>query len=259
MLELAATRLAGDDGMPDLLVVGPSLGTSVESLWNTCAEQLGTRCDVVGWDLPGHGRSRVADGPFLMAELAQTVRDLATIAAAGRKTYYAGISLGGAVGFELGVDPGPFDRVASIASAPKIGEAVAWRERAELVRSAGTAALASSSAARWFSPGFAARRPETVRAFLTLLAGTDRLSYALACETLAEFDLRARLHEVKVPMLIAPGEEDVVIPPAVAKEAAEAVPGSVFRVLAGCGHLPSAEDPAAVAALLTDFIVQEVV
>lgn len=35
------TRLAGDAHAGDLFVVGPSLGTSVETLWGASARQLG--------------------------------------------------------------------------------------------------------------------------------------------------------------------------------------------------------------------------
>ncbi len=83
------------------------------------------------------------------------------------------------------------------------------------------------------------------------------LRLSVTCEALAHFDLRARLSEVKVPMLIAAGAADEVVPPAVANEAADAIPRSVFRVLAGCGHLPPAEDAATVAAVLSDFIAAQ--
>ena len=39
--ELAFTRLAGEAGRGHLLVVGPSLGTSVEALWGAAARVLG--------------------------------------------------------------------------------------------------------------------------------------------------------------------------------------------------------------------------
>ena len=53
---LTATTLGGRPDRP-LLVLGPSLGTSAETLWARCAARLDGRFHVVGWDLPGHGRS----------------------------------------------------------------------------------------------------------------------------------------------------------------------------------------------------------
>ena len=81
-----------------LLLVGPSLGTTAETLWRRCAERLGGRFHVVGWDLPGHGGTTPA-GPFEIAGLARTVLDLVD-----GPFYYAGDSAGGAVGLQILLD-----------------------------------------------------------------------------------------------------------------------------------------------------------
>ena len=74
-LDLTATQLTDPgDGLP-LLVVGPSIGTSVTALWSSCAARLAGRFHVVGWDLPGHGRSATTHEPFTMADLAAAVRE----------------------------------------------------------------------------------------------------------------------------------------------------------------------------------------
>jgi 3-oxoadipate enol-lactonase len=243
---LAATPLAGREG--DLLVVGPSLGTSVEALWTECALLLGDEFEVVGWDLPGHGRSAPASSAFTVDDLASAVRDLALDAAGDRHVWYAGISVGGAVGLQLALDPGPFGAVAALATAPKIGDPQSWRERADLVRRAGTAVMVAGSAERWFAPGFTDRRPEIAGALLTSLVDADPSSYAYTCEALAVHDLREIMGEAKVPLLVATGEHDPVV---TAEQAA--VPGTAVEVLNGCAHLPAAEDPQAVASLLRTF------
>jgi pimeloyl-ACP methyl ester carboxylesterase len=79
------------------------------------------------------------------------------------------------------------------------------------------------------------------------------LSYAYACEALAAFDLTAHLAGARAPVLVAAAEHDEVVAPASARAAADAVPGAEFRVVTGCSHLPPAEDPAAVAQMLTRF------
>jgi pimeloyl-ACP methyl ester carboxylesterase len=258
MVELAVTRLAGSAGTGDLLVVGPSLGTSIEALWRDCARILGDRFEVVGWDLPGHGRTRPATGPFRIEDLADAVRELAAAAAAERgRVWYAGDSLGGAVGFAIALEPGPFDAAVVIASEPKLGDPVAWHERADLVRRAGTPVMVASSSVRWFAPGFVDRRPGAAAALLTSLSDSDRFSYAWACEALAEFDLRARLADAKIPMLVAPGQHDEVVSVKAAHEAVAATPGGAFHVFEGCGHLPPAEDPAQVARVLADFFASQ--
>ena len=53
----------------------------------------------------------------------------------------------------------------------------------------------------------------------------------------------------KVPLLVVAGQQDPVVPPELARTGTP----DEFAVLPGCGHLPPAEDPAAVADLLARF------
>lgn len=73
--------LAYGPGRP-LLVVGPSLGTSVERIWGAVVARL-EGWNVIGWDLPGHGASP-APRPLakltiagLAAAVVQAVDDIA--------------------------------------------------------------------------------------------------------------------------------------------------------------------------------------
>lgn len=248
---LTMTWLAGTVDAPAVLVVGPSLGTSVEVLWEAAAGLLGDRFEVFGWDLPGHGRSKKADAPFTVGDLAVAVRRTAEEVAGGRPVAYAGVSLGGAVALELALEPGPFFAVACIAGAAKIGDAAAWHERAELVRRAGTPVMVAGSSQRWFAPGFVSRDPRTANRLLLSLSDSDSNSYALACEALAGFDVHDRISAARVPVLVAPGEHDVVVPPQMATETtADLIPTATVHVFDGCAHLPPAEDPGAVAEVL---------
>ncbi|NHA00135.1 alpha/beta fold hydrolase [Nocardioides sp. W3-2-3] len=249
VVEPTATRLAGGPGSPRLLVVGPSLGTSVEALWDRAAALLAAEgYEVVGWDLPGHGRSTPTTEAFTIAGLADAVRRRAE----ARPSFYAGVSLGGAVALEPAVDPGAFRHSACLASAMRIGEPEGWHDRAALVRRAGTPVMVAGSAQRWFAPGFVEREPAVAARLLDGLQHTDAESYARACEALAGFDLSGRLAEARIPLLVAPGEHDEVVTAATAGETAAAAPGTTLRVLAGCGHLPPAEAPAAVVAALLE-------
>jgi pimeloyl-ACP methyl ester carboxylesterase len=75
----------------------------------------------------------------------------------------------------------------------------------------------------------------------------------LACEALASFDVRDRVGDRRVPLLVAAGQHDQVVPPEQARSAAP----DVFAVIPGCAHLPPAEDPAAVADVLISFFRPE--
>ncbi len=235
-----------------VLLVGAGLGTTVAGLWSRCAPRI-ERADVVGIDLPGHGHSPPATGDVTVESLADVVRDRAE-GFGDRPVWYAGVSLAGAVGLTLALDPGPVRGVAVLAAASQIGEPPMWLERAELVRRGGTAVTVAGSSERWFAPGFGARDPETMGNMLRELTEVDAESYAACCTALASYDLRGLVADAKVPVLLGRGEHDVVVSADAWARDAAALPDVTTVLFPGCGHQPPAEDPTRVAEVLTDWI-----
>jgi 3-oxoadipate enol-lactonase / 4-carboxymuconolactone decarboxylase len=245
---LAGTPLGGRG---PLLLVGPALGTSAATLWARCAAELAEDFEVVGWDLPGHGASAPATGPFSVADLAEGVLGLA----ADRPFQYAGDSIGGAVGLQLLLG----HRVAGAAllcTGARIGTPDSWRERAALVRTEGTKAVVPTAAQTWFGPGFADREPGVAGALLDHLAGTDDASYAWACEALAGFDVTGRLGEIRSPVLAVAGGYDTRTPTDGLRAIATGVSDGTLAVLDPVAHLAPAEAPAATAALLVGYLLR---
>jgi 3-oxoadipate enol-lactonase / 4-carboxymuconolactone decarboxylase len=245
---LAGTPLGGRG---PLLLVGPALGTSAARLWTRCAAELAQHFEVVGWDLPGHGASARATGPFTVADLAEGAHELA----GGRPFFCAGDSIGGAVALQLLLD----HRVAGaalICTGAKIGTPESWRERAALVRAEGTKAVVATAAQTWFGPGFADRKPAVAGALLDHLAGVDDASYAWACEALAAFDVTARLAEVRSPMVAIGGGYDTRTPVDGLRAIVDRVPDGRLAVLDPVGHLAPAEAPAATAALIVGYLLR---
>ncbi|WP_394428977.1 bifunctional 3-oxoadipate enol-lactonase/4-carboxymuconolactone decarboxylase PcaDC [Streptomyces sp. SGAir0957] len=243
-------RVEGSPSAPPLLL-GPSLGTSL-ALWDQVAPELSSRHRVVGWDLPGHGRS----DPGLI-EAGATVGDLAGLVLAladslGIERFaYAGVSLGGAVGMHLAVHhPERVGSLAVLCSSAHFGGAEAWRERAAHVRENGIGQIAESAPARWFTPGFRVER------LVRDNQDADPAAYAACCDALAAFDLRERLSDIAAPTLVVAGREDPATPPAHAREIADAVPGAELVELAGASHLAVAERPEAVVGLLRTHLGQ---
>jgi 3-oxoadipate enol-lactonase / 4-carboxymuconolactone decarboxylase len=240
-----------------LLVVGPSLGTSVTALWGRCAGLLEDRFHVVGWDLPGHGRNTAPPPERLsIAELAAGVLAAADEVLAGRgqpgaRFAYAGDSVGGQVGLQLLLDYQ--DRITAAVLActgARIGDASGWHDRSALVLAAGTQAVVESSRQRWFGPGFEAREPGTAQQLIDSLEAADPQGYAAVCGALADFDVRDRLGEIAAPVLAIAGAADIPTPPALLRELAAGVRRGVYAELPGVGHLAPAEAPAAVAQLI---------
>ncbi len=241
-----------------LLVLGPSLGTSVTSLWSGVARRLAADVRVLGWDLPGHGGSAPTDDPFTVAELARAVLtavDRFRAAAGmpnGQPFFYAGCSIGGCVGQQLLLDaPDRVRAAALVSTAARVGEPGAWGERARLVAAAGTPTQVVGSAQRWFAPGFIERDAVTTTGLLHDLQDADRFSYARACEALAAFDVRAGLGPAGVPVLAVAGAHDTATPPESVAELAEAAGGRLV-VVEDAAHLVPAEAPQDVARLLDE-------
>jgi pimeloyl-ACP methyl ester carboxylesterase len=235
-----------------VLLVGAGLGTTAAGLWGRCASQV-EGIEVLGIDLPGHGPAAPVTSAVSVASLASAVRARAD-ALEGRPVWYAGVSLAGAVGLTLALDPGPVRGVAVLAAASRIGEPQSWLERAELVRREGTAAMVAGSSERWFAPGFAARDPDTVDLMLRELTEVDAESYASCCTALASYDVHDEVAHAKVPVLLGRGDLDVVVSADVWAHDASTLPDVTTWVFAGCGHQPPAEDPTRVAELLTTWI-----
>jgi 3-oxoadipate enol-lactonase / 4-carboxymuconolactone decarboxylase len=238
-----------------LLLLGPSLGTSVVDLWGAVAERLSEHVRVVGWDLPGHGRSPAASGPFSIAELAAGVLALADDIAPGQAFSYAGDSVGGAVGLQILLDaPDRVRSAALLCTGAVIGDPEQWRVRAATVRKSGTESMVEGSAERWFAAGFAGRQPSVAAALLGALRDTDAESYAHVCECLAVFDVTDRLPEITTPVLAIAGAEDIPTPPEGLAQIADGVKDGRLVVLDGVGHLAPAETPERVAGLIADHI-----
>ncbi|MEQ6901478.1 4-carboxymuconolactone decarboxylase [Nocardioides sp. YIM 152588] len=251
-MTVTLTHLGGDEARP-LLVLGPSLGTSVEALWSAAAEHLAHDFHVVGWDLPGHGRNRTApaDGLTVASVAADVVAAVDALAGPGTTFHYAGDSVGGAVGLQLLLDaPERVGTATLLCTGARIGTADGWRERAAAVRASGTSSMVAGSAARWFAPGFLERDPSRGSALLHALADTDDAGYAAVCGALTTFDVRDRLGEIGVPVLAVAGALDEPTPPSGLAEIADRVRDGRVVVLDDVAHLAPVEAPVEVAEMI---------
>ncbi|MCT7660273.1 bifunctional 3-oxoadipate enol-lactonase/4-carboxymuconolactone decarboxylase PcaDC [Mycobacterium deserti] len=249
---LAAVDFGGPSDAP-LILLGPSLGTSAATLWGGVADRLTARARLIGWDLPGHGRSGPADA-FTIADLAAAVLALAD--RLGAETFhYAGDSVGGAVGLQLALDaPHRVSSATLLCTGAVIGTPDGWHERSAAVRAGGIAPMVAAAPERWFAPGFVERRPGVAAALLDGLSHTDPECYAKTCEALADFDVVQRLPEIVTPVLAVAGRDDVPTPPESLQRIASEVTDGELVVLDGVGHLAPAEAPDRVAALVAENV-----
>ncbi len=67
-------------------------------------------------------------------------------------------------------------------------------------------------------------------------------------------DLRSRAAAIRAPTLCVAGDQDLSTPPDLVRGTAELIPGARFALLAGAGHIPCVERPAALAALIAGHL-----
>jgi 3-oxoadipate enol-lactonase/4-carboxymuconolactone decarboxylase len=226
-----------------LIVLGPSLGTT-SAIWDTVALALAETFRVLRFDLPGHGFSPAASERFSITELGEAVLELVD-SIGGGPFFYAGDSMGGAIGLALAAEhPDRVLGVVAFCTTATFGGPDGWHERAAQVRASGTASVVSSSASRWFAPGYLDDNPAAGAAALDLLVAIDDESYALCCEALAEIDLGKSAATITVPVLCAGGEFDVATPAAEVEQLAGLIPHADYETIVGAGHLPVMEKPA---------------
>lgn len=263
--ELTATVLHAPAAPERVLVLMPGLGTAVAGTWDLTVEHLDDDSQVIGLDLPGHGRSPAWDSGTeepSIAQLAHAVERTVTAQLrgsqlAGLPVHFAGISLAGGVALQIALRHSQtFASAAVVCSAARIGQPAAWIERAAEVRAHGTGRLVQGSVSRWFAEDFPAHHPAAVKLLAQALAEADDDSYAQLSQALSTFDLTDRLGEITVPVLVISGAHDTVTTAEDGAAVAASVPDSALHVLPGAAHQAPAEQPAQVAGLLNEFIAR---
>lgn len=236
-------------GVP--VVFANSLGTDLR-LWDQILPLLPAGLRIIRFDKRGHGLSDCPPAPYAMEDLvsdAEALLDGLGIS----DCVFVGLSIGGMIGQGLAARRPDLIRALVLSNtAAKMGDAAMWQARIDAIRAGGIEALADAVMERWFSPAFLAR-PE-LTAWRNMLTRTPVEGYIGCCHAIAGADLTESTKALTLPTLAIAGREDGASPPDLVRGTAAMIAGSRFTVIDGAGHLPCVEDPAAYAALLTDFL-----
>jgi pimeloyl-ACP methyl ester carboxylesterase len=238
-------------GVPLVLVhgVGGESGN-----WDEVAARLG-RFRIVRLDLRGHGRSGPIRGPIRIEDLARDVTDVMD-ALGVQRARIAGFSLGGMVVQSVAL--GAPQRVGKLAILGAVcgrtpEEQGRAKDRVAFLRREGLAAIAESNRERWFTDAFRAAHPDKVDLRVRQLLACDAESYLQAFTVFCTTDHAARLGELRMPVLVATGENDAAATARMARLMHERIAGSRLQILPGLRHSILIEAPEPVAALLRDF------
>jgi 3-oxoadipate enol-lactonase len=245
-------RLAGPQAAP-VIVFANSLGTDLR-IWDEVTAQLATRYRLLTYDKRGHGLSDAPPGDYKLddhvADLAGLLDHLGIERAA-----FCGVSIGGLIAQGLALQqPARTERLVLCDTAPKFGDATLWNGRIAAIGTGGMAAIADAVMERWFSPDFFARQPDALAGWRNLFLRTDAAGYVSTCATLRDADLSADVSDIACPVLVIAGSADKSTPVDLVRSLAEAIPGARFEVIDGAGHIPSIEQPEALAGLIAKFL-----
>ena len=239
VIPVTGTSLDGPAGAP-VLVLGNSLGTSM-AVWGRQVPEFRQHLRLVRYDLPGHGGSPAAPGPYTIGGLGAGVLALADSLGVERFAY-CGISLGGMIGMWLAANaPDRVTGLGLVCTSAYLPPADSWRARAGQVRAAGMTSVSGAVVERWFTPAFAARAPAVIGEFRAELERTDPVGYAGCCEAIAAMDLRADLSRVTAPTLVLAGADDPATPPEHGAAIAGLIRGARLEVIPETAHLATVE------------------
>ncbi len=256
-VSLVAGRVAAEiDGDGPPLVLLHSLLSDRDS-FARIRGPLAEHYRVIIPDLPGFGGSKpVTDG---LGAVADRVAEFAREAAAGQRPIVLGNGYGGFVALQMAIRHPDLARGLVLADAgaafSEPGRA-AFRAMAAAAAEKGLPAVADTAMRRLFAPEFQAAEPDLMRDRRAAFLGTDPTVFGAACAALATLDLRGRLNEVEVPVLVMVGENDEATPPAMSQELAAGLPNARLVTLSGCAHVPQLQDPGRFLEALLPFLAQ---
>jgi pimeloyl-ACP methyl ester carboxylesterase len=247
-------RLQGR-GEPLICIHG--VGSYLEA-WEGVAERLSDRFRILTFDLRGHGRSSKVRGRY---EIDDFVGDVLALADhVGFDSFnLAGFSLGGLIAQRLALTHQQrIRRLVLLATVAGRTEEERERVAARLaaLQAGDRGSHYDASLSRWLTEGFQAKNPDLIVKLRQRNAENDPECYAASYRVLAQTDFGGLLDQIRVPALIATGEEDAGSNPRMALYMHERISGSKLHILPGLRHSILIEAPDQVAGLMRDFLAE---
>jgi 3-oxoadipate enol-lactonase len=235
------------------LMLGNSLGTS-SAVWDQQVDKFAGAFRLLRYELPGHGGSPAARGPYTIGGLGAGALELLDSLGIDRVAY-CGISLGGMIGIWLAAHvPDRITALGLVCTSAYLPPASAWLARAEQVRTAGLASVADRVIGRWFTPEYAAAAPDVVDGFRAEFERTDPGGYAGCCAAIAAMDQRPSLAAIAAPTVVIAGAADPATPPDHAAVIAAGIRDARLEIIEKAAHLAPVSAPGPVTEALLSHL-----
>lgn len=219
-----------------------------KSMWNKQVEALRDNYRVIAYDIRGHGNSDAGDGDFTIDLF---VKDLLNLMSALKieKTILCGLSMGGYIALNAIENfPERFDALILSDTSCNADSPEAKEKRMEAIESIkinGVEKYADGSIKKLFAPESIKSMIGEIDAVREMIVKTSSQSLYRTLQALTERkETCNKLPEIKVPVLIMVGKEDIITPPSSASLMHEKIKGSFLHIIGYAGHLSNMENPA---------------
>lgn len=240
-------------GQPLLFIHG--LGSSMQD-WESQVTEFAKKYQVITLDLRGHGKSDKPEGPYSIPLFSADAADLLKSLSIGL-AHIVGISLGGAVAFQLAIDhPELVKTLTIVNSAPTLGEPAQAQQEVErrvgIVQQMGMRAMGQALSPNLFpKPEHAALRDT----FVERWAGNDPRAYVDATRSMLGWNVISRLGSIQCPTLVIAADQDYS-PVAVKQAYVKLMPNARLVVIPDSHHATPIEKPAEFNQALAQFLAE---
>src|SRR5712671_2517731 len=244
-------------GEGDCVLMIPGLGATCRS-WDPIAPDLAQHFSLILPDNRDVGKSVGKRKPHSLSDFAADLVDLLDRLQVER-THVVGISLGGVIAQQFAIQhPSRVDRLILISTAHRFGPYLRditgllgrCLYRMPYARFQRTIELLGTA------PAYYDQHIEEIEQKIELVRHdhAPRGAVATQLRCLAVSEVGPADYKIVAPTLVLAGEYDAMVPNCYAKAMADSIPGSEFRILAGCGHNPVTERPEEALPLITEFL-----
>jgi 3-oxoadipate enol-lactonase len=226
------------------------------SLWNPTIAEFSPRYRMIAADTRGHGETDKPDGPYDMAMFASDTAALAD-ALGLKRVCVVGLSQGGMVAQKLALlRPDLVSALVLVSTSCKSDPSLRdnMESRIAAMDKAGPEAAAKIAAESIFSPAWRAANAAALARFVEWRVAMPIAPLNAATRALYDFNLSGELPKITVPTMVVAGADDVLTRPKGMEEIAALIPGTIYRLIAGTGHMIPVERPEALIAVLSDFL-----
>ena len=205
-------------------------------------------------DLRGHGHSALDPLASSMAEFADDVHEtlqwhqFAPCAVAG-------FSFGSMTAQELAIrHPESVSALLALAGPCTFSDALrpVLAQRGTDALAHGMGAVIDATMARWFTSAF--RHSPVALATRRYLMESDPRGWAQGWHAISRLNTESRLRALRMPALCVAGSNDVSSTPQDVQRISAAIPGAVYREIAGAPHMLFIEQPAATFDVVQGFL-----